>query len=69
MSEPSSHDLPCILRSEVARQDDPCCETAQERSQLNQIADYFHKDIPEVPYNDEDAFLEVLKKAGLTATD
>ena len=41
----------------------------QERAQLNLIADYFHKDIPEVPCNDEDAFLEVLTKAGLTASD
>ena len=41
----------------------------QERAQLNLIADYFHKDIPEVPYNDEDAFLEVLQKAGLTSND
>lgn len=41
----------------------------QEASQVDQIATYFHKDIPEVLYNDEDAFLDVLQKAGLTSTD
>lgn len=41
----------------------------QEVSQVDQIATYFHKDIPEVPYNNEDAFLDVLQKAGLTSTD
>jgi hypothetical protein len=32
---------------------------------VDQIAGYFNRYIPEVPYNDEDAFLEVLKQAGL----
>jgi hypothetical protein len=38
----------------------------QERSVVDQIQAYFKHDIPEVPYDDEDAFVEVLKKAGLT---
>lgn len=33
---------------------------------LDQIADYFKHTIPEVPYDDEEAFEEVLKEAGLT---
>jgi hypothetical protein len=40
--------------------------TWQEKAVLDAIQDYFQVDIPEVPYDDEDAFLEVLKKAGLT---
>lgn len=32
---------------------------------METIASYFNRYIPEVPYNDEDAFLEVLKQAGL----
>ena len=41
----------------------------QEASQVDQIGTYFQKDIPEVPYNDEDAFLEVLLQAGLTSAE
>ncbi len=37
----------------------------QEQRQVDTIAGYFNRFIPEVPYNDEDAFLEVLKQAGL----
>lgn len=33
---------------------------------VDQIAAYFQHNIPEVPYDDEDRFVEVLKKAGLT---
>ena len=33
---------------------------------LNLISEYFKHEIPEVPYNDEDAFVNVLKEAGLT---
>ena len=33
---------------------------------LNQISDYFKHDIPEVPFDDDDAFEKVLKEAGLT---
>jgi hypothetical protein len=38
----------------------------QEIRVVNEIATYFNTDIPEVPYDDEDKFVEVLKKAGLT---
>lgn len=38
----------------------------QERAQLDQIQEYFQHTIPEVPHNDEDRFVEVLKEAGLT---
>lgn len=37
-----------------------------EQRILDQISAYFKHDIPEVPFNDEDKFVEVLKKAGLT---
>lgn len=37
-----------------------------EKSVVDQIQAYFKHDIPEVPHDDEDAFVEVLKKAGLT---
>lgn len=37
-----------------------------EKRILNQISDYFKHEIPEVPYDDEDRFEEVLKEAGLT---
>eukprot|EP00884_Botryococcus_braunii_P018155 jgi/Botrbrau1/5022/Bobra.0396s0036.1 len=37
-----------------------------EKGVLDAIQDYFQVDIPEVPHDDEDAFLDVLKKAGLT---
>lgn len=33
---------------------------------LDQIAEYFKHSIPEVPYDDDEAFEEVLKEAGLT---
>lgn len=33
---------------------------------MDQIADYFKHTIPEVPYDDDEAFEEVLKEAGLT---
>ncbi len=38
----------------------------QEKGVLDAIQDYFEVDIPEVAHDNEDAFLEVLKKAGLT---
>lgn len=38
----------------------------QEKQILDSISEYFKHDIPEVPYNDEDEFLNVLKEAGLT---
>ncbi|KAK9845721.1 hypothetical protein WJX81_000486 [Elliptochloris bilobata] len=37
-----------------------------ETAVIDQIADYFHHPIPEVPYNDEERFIAVLKEAGLT---
>lgn len=33
---------------------------------LDAIQDYFKHTIPEVPFNDEDKFIAVLKEAGLT---
>ncbi len=38
----------------------------QEKQILDSISEYFRHEIPEVPYNDEDEFLNVLKEAGLT---
>jgi hypothetical protein len=38
----------------------------QEKNVLNAISEYFKHEIPEVPNNDEDAFVNVLKEAGLT---
>jgi len=38
----------------------------QEEALLQAISDYFQKPIPEVPHDDEDKFIEVLKQAGLT---
>ncbi len=38
----------------------------QEEGLLQAISDYFQKPIPEVPHDDEDKFIEVLKAAGLT---
>ena len=32
---------------------------------VQSIADYFQHPIPEVPHDDEDAFIAVLRKAGL----
>jgi ATP-dependent RNA helicase DDX19/DBP5 len=37
-----------------------------EKRVMDEIEAYFRHDIPEVPYDDEDKFLDVLKKAGLT---
>ena len=37
-----------------------------EKRVLDQIAAYFNREIPEVPYNDDERFVEVLKEAGLT---
>jgi hypothetical protein len=33
---------------------------------MQSIADYFQHPIPEVPWNNEDEFIAVLNKAGLT---
>ena len=33
---------------------------------LDAIQQYFQHDIPEVTYDDEDAFVDVLQQAGLT---
>ena len=33
---------------------------------MDQISDYFKHPVDEVPYDDEDKFVEVLKEAGLT---
>ena len=38
----------------------------QEKQILDSISEYFKHEIPEVPYNDEDEFMNVLKEAGLT---
>ena len=38
----------------------------QEEGQLQQIADHFQHPIPEVPHDDEEKFVQVLKEAGLT---
>ncbi len=38
----------------------------QEKQILDSISEYFKHEIPEVPYNDEDEFVNVLKEAGLT---
>ena len=38
----------------------------QEESLVQTISDYFQKPIPEVPFDDEAKFVEVLKEAGLT---
>lgn len=38
----------------------------QEKYVLDAISEYFKHEIPEVPYDDEDAFSNVLKEAGLT---
>lgn len=37
-----------------------------ERRVIDEIATYFKHDIPEVPYDDEERFVDVLRKAGLT---
>eukprot|EP00210_Caulerpa_lentillifera_P003694 g3527.t1 len=38
----------------------------QDRQAISKIETYFDRDIPPVPYDDEDKFIEVLKKADLT---
>ncbi len=38
----------------------------QDRSTMDSIASYFRHPIPEVSWNDEDEFISVLNKAGLT---
>jgi hypothetical protein len=38
----------------------------QEESLVQAIANYFQRSIPEVPFDDETKFVEVLKEAGLT---
>ena len=43
----------------------PRCPGMQESRILDQIAHYFQHEIPAVPHDDEDVFLEVLEKAGL----
>ena len=48
----------------------PCCAVLlQDQQAMQTIADYFQHPIPEVPWNNEDEFVNVLKKAGLTDTD
>jgi hypothetical protein len=43
----------------------PFPAAAQEARQVQAIADYFQRPIPEVPFSDEEAFLAVLRAAGL----
>ena len=38
----------------------------QEHAILREIKRYFNHDIPEVKFDDEDRFVEVLQEAGLT---
>ena len=38
----------------------------QERKVVDEIQAYFRHDIPEVAFDDEDRFVEVLRRAGLT---
>ncbi len=38
----------------------------QEEALLQTISDFFQKAIPDVPFDDEAKFVEVLKEAGLT---
>ena len=38
----------------------------QENSIVDKIGHYFQREIPNVPYDDEDRFVDVLKEAGLT---
>lgn len=44
----------------------PCCAASQDQMAMQSIADYFQHPIPEVPWNNEDEFISVLNKAGLT---
>ncbi|MCO5601776.1 hypothetical protein L7F22_055901 [Adiantum nelumboides] len=39
--------------------------TSRDVENLNQISQYFSRDIPEVPWDDDEAFEKVLKEAGL----
>ena len=50
------------LESEAA-----ICHSAQEIETLQNIAQYFDHQIAEVPWNDEERFLEVLQEAGLSS--
>jgi hypothetical protein len=40
--------------------------TPQDRQVITSIARYFQHPIPEVPHDNEDQFISVLNKAGLT---
>ena len=65
-----SSDAPVHVCREAVKEPDSCayqglCPT-QEKQILSSISEYFKHEIPEVPYNDEDEFLNVLKEAGLT---
>jgi hypothetical protein len=42
----------------------PCCR--QDHQVITAIASYFQHPIPEVAWNNEDQFISVLNKAGLT---
>lgn len=43
-----------------------CVVLLQDQQAMQTIADYFQHPIPEVPWNNEDEFISVLNKAGLT---
>lgn len=43
-----------------------CALLLQDQQAMQTIADYFQHPIPEVPWNNEDEFISVLNKAGLT---
>lgn len=55
---------PCMPTVTATRTHRTC--GLQEKQILDSISEYFKHEIPEVPYNDEDEFLNVLKEAGLT---
>lgn len=38
----------------------------QDEQLMREVAEYFNRTIPEVTHSDEDGFIEVLNKAGLT---
>lgn len=52
--------------------DDGDCDTdlraglLQDAWLMQSVAEYFNKHIPDVPWDNEDAFIEVLRAAGLT---
>lgn len=62
----------CCAHSGVATDQPPampCCAVlgvSQDQMAMQSIADYFQHPIPEVPWNNEDEFISVLNKAGLT---